>query len=461
MKKITTDQIISISSILASVLVMVFKNELTEDGKIVIYCMFGAIVLGYAAYFLVKFFKTNRSLGSASIINNAKKYVKQLCKLAKTTEAQLKKFDFFKNQKRLEKSNKILIDKYLKKQQYKSDENSKSYLRQKENLTREIAEYTRIRSENYSDLDALKAYNGIYKVMSPYDLENNFEISQNLVRRIFDMNRILLQLEQHNYRIKLGHFVARYASKEEDQIKAYMDLIGWSHILLGSKKGYEAVNNAINIIESRIGAKLSPKAPEGMDQDFYEHYLLLKARAYRHLGSTYYTYRHVDAEHFCNKSLEVLATLEQAGFHERHKADFENMEFGVKNNYYLHQLYKFISQSRKGHADVNDLNKTLEAVNRAIDGLSALPKEKQDQHRMLKLLSLKCQINKAVSVVTAESMDIKESEQNLKIIESTLSKNIYFDDAMEVYSNQKVQLVFEETKNIIIGNRFQSDRRLK
>ena len=155
----------------------------------------------------------------------------------------------------------------------------------------------------------------------------------------------------------------------------------------------------------------------------------------------------------CNKSLEVLETLRLAGFDQRKKADYENMMFGVKNNYYLNQLYRFISDSRKGNADITKLSDTLQAVNRAIDGLENLPKEKQDKHRMLKLLSLKCQINKAVSVVTHSSMDIKESENNLKIIESTLAKNIYFDDAMEVYSNQKVKLVFEETKNIILGNK--------
>ena len=171
------------------------------------------------------------------------------------------------------------------------------------------------------------------------------------------------------------------------------------------------------------------------------------------MGSTYYTYKHVDAEFFCNKSLEVLETLRLAGFDQRKKADYENMMFGVKNNYYLNQLYRFIAESRKGNSDFSKLNDTLKAVNRAIEGLEKLPKEKQDKHRMLKLLSLKCQINKAISVVTHGSMDIKESETNLKIIEATLAKNIYFDDAMEVYSNQKVQLVFEETKNIILGNK--------
>lgn len=47
-------------------------------------------------------------------------------------------------------------------------------------------------------------------------------------------------------------------------------------------------------------------------------------------------------------------------------------------------------------------------------------------------------------------MDIDGTNADLKKIEATLAKNIYFDDAMEVYTNQKVQLLFEETKNILM-----------
>lgn len=454
MKKITTDQIISIASILASVLVMVFKNEATDESKIIIYCIFALLLIGYAVYFLYNFFKRNRSLGSASIINNAKKYIKQLYKLAKKNGKQLKKFNFFGEQKRIGKQNKIIIDKYLKKGKYNvdncSNKNKKKYEESKKGLEDKIRALIKDHSENYSDLEALKAYNGVHKVMSDAILEKNYKISQNIIKCIFDMNRILLQLEQHNYRIKLGKYVAFFAVDEEQRIKAYMDLIGWSHILLGSKKGYAAINNAINIIENRIGKELSPKAPEGIPQEMYENYLFLKARAYRHLGSTYYTFKNVDAEYYCNQSLKVLDVLEASGFKDRREADYNNMMFGVKNNYYLYQLYKFIADSRRGNGDISDLTNSLNKVNDAIERLSAIPKEKQDNHRMLKLLSLKCQINKALSVVTANPMDIVETAKSLKIIESTLSKNIYFDDAMEVYSNQKVQLLFEETKNILI-----------
>lgn len=93
-----------------------------------------------------------------------------------------------------------------------------------------------------------------------------------------------------------------------------MDLIGWSYVLLGDKKGYAAIFTAIDIIENRIGKELNKEAPKGMSQEEYEQYLFLKARAYRHLGSTYYTFKDIDVGHYCNEALKVLEVLKSNGF---------------------------------------------------------------------------------------------------------------------------------------------------
>ena len=316
----------------------------------------------------------------------------------------------------------------------------------------DIRKHIRCRSENYSDMEALKAYNGLHSVMSDASLEKNIEISKNLIKRIFDVNRILLQIEQHNARIKLGEYVTYFSTDEVERIKGYMDLIGWSYVLLGDKKGYAAIFTAIDIIENRIGKELNKEAPKGMSQEEYEQYLFLKARAYRHLGSTYYTFKDIDVGHYCNEALKVLEVLKSNGFDKSKKSMYENMLYGVENNLYLYNLYKFISDNKRenGNGDTRKLDETRRNVEKAIEDLSALPKEEQDNHRMLKLLSLKCQINKVFSVIKKEKMDIDGTNADLKKIEATLAKNIYFDDAMEVYTNQKVQLLFEETKNILM-----------
>lgn len=453
MKNVTSDKYISFAlSLLSSIAILVFKDDTTETGRIIIYCILGAVILGYLVYFAVHFFRRKRTLGSASIINNAKKYVKQMTALARANARQLKKFDFLSSQKKLDKRNKSIVNKYLLKSKFNEKDLGAEYCAKKERLEEDIRKHIRCRSENYSDMEALKAYNGLHSVMSDASLEKNIEISKNLIKRIFDVNRILLQIEQHNARIKLGEYVTYFSTDEVERIKGYMDLIGWSYVLLGDKKGYAAIFTAIDIIENRIGKELNKEAPKGMSQEEYEQYLFLKARAYRHLGSTYYTFKDIDVGHYCNEALKVLEVLKSNGFDKSKKSMYENMLYGVENNLYLYNLYKFISDNKRenGNGDTRKLDETRRNVEKAIEDLSALPKEEQDNHRMLKLLSLKCQINKVFSVIKKEKMDIDGTNADLKKIEATLAKNIYFDDAMEVYTNQKVQLLFEETKNILM-----------
>ncbi|MBS7304345.1 MAG: hypothetical protein KIG20_01565 [Eubacteriales bacterium] len=453
MKNVTSDKYISFAlSLLSSIAILVFKDDTTETGRIIIYCILGAVILGYLVYFAVHFFRRKRTLGSASIINNAKKYVKQMTALARANAKQLKKFDFLSSQKKLDKRNKSIVNKYLLKSKFNEKDLDAEYCAKKEKLEEDIRKHIRCRSENYSDMEALKAYNGLHSVMSDASLEKNIEISKNLIKRIFDVNRILLQIEQHNARIKLGEYVTYFSTDEVERIKGYMDLIGWSYVLLGDKKGYAAIFTAIDIIENRIGKELNKEAPKGMSQEEYEQYLFLKARAYRHLGSTYYTFKDIDVGHYCNEALKVLEVLKSNGFDKSKKSMYENMLYGVENNLYLYNLYKFISDNKRenGNGDTRKLDETRRNVEKAIEDLSALPKEEQDNHRMLKLLSLKCQINKVFSVIKKEKMDIDGTNADLKKIEATLAKNIYFDDAMEVYTNQKVQLLFEETKNILM-----------
>ena len=108
MKNVTSDKYISFAlSLLSSIAILVFKDDTTETGRIIIYCILGAVILGYLVYFAVQFFRRKRTLGSASIINNAKKYVKQMTALARANARQLKKFDFLSSQKKLDKRNKI------------------------------------------------------------------------------------------------------------------------------------------------------------------------------------------------------------------------------------------------------------------------------------------------------------------------------------------------------------------
>ena len=48
-----------------------------------------------------------------------------------------------------------------------------------------------------------------------------------------------------------------------------------------------------------------------------------------------------------------------------------------------------------------------------------------------------------------DSIDVYAVEKDMERVESILNKNIYFDDAIEVYINQKVQLLYEKVNLIL------------
>ena len=73
---------------------------------------------------------------------------------------------------------------------------------------------------------------------------------------------------------------------------------------------------------------------------------------------------------------------------------------------------------------------------------------------MVKILTLKNQIDKNRIMETKTLHDdnnqlfISQFRKDLKIIEKVLNKNIYFDEAMEVYICQKVQDLYEKVEDI-------------
>ncbi len=448
MNKLKSSEIISICSILAGILMVAIKDETPRVAQIIILSLFGVLLFGYGSFLLIKAIKNNRGVSSAAIIANAKKYTNKLVRLSNANARQMKKFDFLNGQKKIERQNNIIAHKC--KGNIGLIYGCSKEFKLKNRLDAAIKQYTAKKSANYGDLNALISYNKMTKVMSESTLEKNYRICRNIISRIFDMNRILLLVEQHQNRIKLGRFIAYFTNNEEEQIKAYLDLIGWSYILIGdNKKGFNAILTAINIIESRIGTDYDDTVPKGIDKKQFYNYLFLKVRAYRHLGSTYYTYKSIDALFYCQKALKLLDTK---GFKEglNDDAKFASMRCGVTNNLYLSYFYKFVRDTRRGKGDIESLKTTLNGVEKDIEEIYGDGNKSSDQHRLIKLLTLKCQLEKALDISGAKKLDLKEFGKNMERIENVLNKSIYFDDAMEVYTNQKIQLLFEEVKNILV-----------
>lgn len=448
MKKLSTGEIISIISIMVSIVVVAIKNETSELVKWIIFSLLFAALVVYCTLVLLKHLRIKRGISSTILISKTKKYTMKIVKLAEASEKQLKQFAFLKGLKGVEKHNKMLLKKCRgdMRQLIKNER----YSQHVAELHDKISRYFLQKSASYADLEAVKAYSSTLRTMESAPAEKAYKIAQAIIDEIFSINRVLLQLEQHHIRIRLGKYVAKYTNSEILQIRAYTDLIGWTYILLGNNsKGHEAIGTAISIIDNRIGD--SGKIPDGMSMDKFYEYLFLKVRALRHLGTTYYTYKNIDSYSYLEQAMEILNKYDfERNF--RDKAALENMRFGILNNMYLSMFYKFVEKDDKDKRGLEDIKNMLIDVEKSIAELNSLPSDKQDKHRFVKLTALKCQLTKALDVCGLKKLDVEAVERDMERVENILNKNIYFDDAIEVYINQKVQLLYEKVNVILREN---------
>lgn len=446
MKKLSTSEIISIVSIVVSIIIVVLEEKTDEVTKWIIFGLLFAALIVYSTLVVVRHLKIKRGISSTILIGKTKKYTMKIVRLAQASEKQLKRFAFLKGLRGVERHNKLLLKKC--RGDLKTLVRSEKYAKDVANLHDRINEYFRQKSANYADLEAVRAYSySTLKAMESAPAEKAYQIAQAIIEEIFSINRVLLQLEQHHIRIRLGKYVARYTNSEIQQIKAYTDLIGWTYILLGdNRRGHEAISTAINIINNRIGS--SGEIPDGMTADKYYEYLFLKVRALRHLGTTYYTYKNIDSYSYLESAMEILDKYDFE-HNYKDKAALENMRFGILNNMYLSMFYKFVEKDDRDKRGLEDIKNMLIDVERNIAELDKLPPEKQDKHRFVKLTALKCQLTKALDVCGLRRIDVCAVEKDMERVESILNKNIYFDDAIEVYINQKVQLLYEKVNLIL------------
>ena len=202
----------------------------------------------------------------------------------------------------------------------------------------------------------------------------------------------------------------------------------------------------------------------------------------RHLGTTYYTYRSFkdtfvknsftkekigskspwNFENTVNpyvkyKLAEGLALMEEPSVIEYFSEDakkretYSKMVFGLKYNDLLYDYYVALYKNDQSIETYVHINNQLNALIEEID-----KSEFSDNHRLIKILTLKNQLKhkiynqqdeSGVNIEGADEWD-KLLAQDLKTIESVLNKNIYFDEAMEVYVCQKVRKLYTDIEKV-------------
>jgi len=430
---------LSIISLAVTVLLSIFKDE---TNYVVIYPIIGVIAVVLIVNIVLTKTKANKNLSNTAVIAKSKKYTNYLWKLVKVNEKKMAKFKRTSDIKKIEKNNKMILDLMAGKNNLAKKEKLAMLIEEKEEaLKKRCQESRKYVSSEKMDTNV----NDITKLAS--DIQAR-KICQEICTTIISLQRILLQLEQHNLRIKLGKYVIKYSEDIDQVIAAYVDFLGWTNILLGDvKKGLDYVRVGMEYIDYKLS-----HTEKGSDA--YYKYIVLKARALRHIGTTYYTYK-TSKDTFVKESLQealkLLDNEEAVKYYDEHpdkKGSYEKMMFGLKYNDLLYDYYVALENKDKSGDTLNSICLKVNDLLKSVDGCEV------DDHRLVKILTFKNQVERNVMVLSGDLSDAqydswwKEYKRDLFEIEKILNKNIYFDEAMEVYIYQKIQGLYYNVEKV-------------
>lgn len=434
---------LSIISLAATILLSIFKDE---TNLTVIYPLIGVILIVLIINMVLAKTKRNRNLSNTAVITKTKKYTNYLLKLVKASGKQIKKEIDISELKLIEKYNKKILRQINGKDV--SDKTKDEFIKTQQEKQELIIKYVK-RNNKYVTSDSIKTYKPVEKMLSISNESQTTQIYNHLYSSIKDLERILLQLEQHKLRIKFGKYVVKSGINIDHTIHAYVDLIGWTHVLLGdNKKGLASIQCGLDLIDYKLNSL--PKN----SKDYYEC-LYQKARALRHMGTTYYTYRTPKDKFVKEKLLEAIGLLSTKDVIEYYyssmslKEKYEKMMSGLKYNVLLYDYYVALEKK-------DQFGEKLDIISQGIDKLyeEIQNSDVEDNHRLVKVLTFKNQIDKNIIMRTATLKDdncnlvADQLRKDLSKIEQVLNKNIYFDEAMEVYICQKVQDLYSKIEDV-------------
>lgn len=426
-------------------------------------------IAAYGIYLLVENQRATRGVGSNVVIIKTKRYMKHLDILIKTSDHNLKKIIKVGMIKKLENDNKKILKTSFKEEQKEEDKTENKRLM----LLRE--KFKKKYCHHINNIKGIRDGKFVCEELTKQEeLKSALKVSPIIIKTIWEMNRIFLQLDQYHLRLKAGQYVAKYASCPYDRAKAYIDLLGWTYILKGyNKKGYHAITAGIEMIDIELSAYENKTSL--LSEKAYYKLKLLKVRALRHLGTTYYTYRTKEgfAEKNLQKALMLLKDPQLLEFYVNNKKDddtciksklenqlcfaetyqhednYKSMKLGIENNLYIAEFYRVVDQMKTYHCCTDSLQNIYNKIDVLINELRSDGGKGNDNHRMIKMLALKSQIIQTSKFYTEQPINDANFKKDLREIEKILDRNIYFDEAIEVYVNLKIQTLYDDVKEIL------------
>ncbi|HKM30219.1 MAG TPA: hypothetical protein VJZ51_05645 [Bacilli bacterium] len=425
--------------LMASVL-PIFGIFTTESQTVAIVLIVLAVLL--LAFFGFKLFGwvkerriSNSSMSNNSVINNIRRYCKSLLKYAAANKKQLLK------NKNISKLSRLKAREDLTISQIKGEN------RESKRLAKIQIKLDKLRTK-MTDAKALS----LIKSLKPNE---NYLVSQLLSQTFVELERILLNAEQFDVRIKFGQYIKQFSDIEVDRIKADIDYMGWTYIMMGySTKAEKAIISGIKRAEYLIGKP-------NIDIDKYDLQALI-VRGYRHLGSVRKTYEKQPEEalKYLNLALELHNKMKPS---PKQMNSYIQMETGINYGLMIAELYQFkITNDKENVTD--EQYKSLYNRYLEFDKEIKISSGFSNKHRHTKYLVLKTKYLEVflenslyfkkhlTNKFNFDEMAIKDAiKESLNNIKDVFKENIFMDEALEYYLEERVKFLNYELIATIKG----------
>ena len=383
------------------------------------------IVGVYKIYTKIKnSYREVRSMSNINVIKKSKQHCKSLYKFARTNRKKLENNKMISVMKKKRVEENKIIDILSGKVE---DE------KKKEELSKRINKL----KQDYSDKNTVLLMKGLTE-------HQDYKIAMLISDTFMKLERILLNAEQYELRIKFGKFILDFSDKELDKQKACIDFLGWTYLMMGEiNKGEKAILKGVArakyIIENSEDKKIIAKS-----------YFNL-ARAYRHLGSARHTYENNPGKAlvYLKESEEYFNKINQIDYNNERK--LEEMITGIHYGQAIACLFNFKEKLDKNLQTDQDYLKVIKTY----EDLALLAKDAKEfdnKHRYVKVellrtkyLELFIDYNQYFAASLGEKMEIFKSDAlnemriSLKEVDDIFRLNIFTDEAVELYLEQSVK----------------------
>jgi tetratricopeptide (TPR) repeat protein len=383
------------------------------------------IVGVYKIYTKIKnSYREVRSMSNINVIRKSKQHCKSLYKFAKT------------NRKKLENNKMISVMKKKRVEENKIIDILSGKIedeKKKEELSNRIIKL----KKDYSDKNTVLLMKGLTE-------HQDYKIAMLISDTFMKLERMLLNAEQYELRIKFGRFILDFSDKELDKQKACIDFLGWTYLMMGEvNKGEKAILKGV--------ARAKYIVENSEDKKIISSSYFNLARAYRHLGSARHTY-----ENYPEKAIENLREAEEY-FNKINKVDFNNdkklqeMITGIKYGQAIACMFLFKEKLDKNLQTDQDYLKVLKTYE-DLDVLAKDSKGFDNKHRYVKVellrtkfLELFIDYNQYFVASLGDKMKIikedalVEMKNSLKEVDDIFRLNIFTDEAVELFLEQSVK----------------------